>query len=77
MMNSDMQTPPTAMPIINEPYRSENTVMATTPTNNTRKPILIIKSPENSSKTVSRNVRFLPEVSTDDDQVIPCRIFLS
>ena len=78
MMNRDIQSPPTAiLKIINQPYNIENTLMATTTTNNTRKPILIIRSPENSSKPPSRNVRFEPEIVTDDDQVIPSSIFSS
>jgi hypothetical protein len=78
MMNCDTQSPPTAiLKIINQPYNYENTLMATTSTSTTKKPILIIRSPENSSKTSSRNVRFGPENTTDDDQVIPSRIFPS
>ncbi len=49
--------------------------MATTSTNNTKKPILIIRSPENSSKITSRNVRFGPEIIAEDEQVIPWRTF--
>jgi hypothetical protein len=78
MMNSNMQSSPTAMlKNIKQPYRSENRIMATTSTNNIKKPILVIKSPENSSKTTSRNVRFVPEIIADDEQVIPSRIFSS
>jgi hypothetical protein len=78
MMNRDIQSPPTAiLKIINQPYNTENTLMATTTTNNAKKPILIIRSPENSSKPTSRNVRFEPEIVTDDDQVIPSSIFSS
>ena len=68
MMNSDLQSPPAAiLKIIN----SENTLMATTSASSTKKPILITRSPENSAKTPSRNVRFEPEIITDNDQVIP------
>ena len=49
--------------------------MATTSTNHTKKPILIIRSPENSSKTIARNVRFVPEILDDNEQVILQRIF--
>ncbi|CAF1369622.1 unnamed protein product [Rotaria magnacalcarata] len=42
--------------------------MATTSTSTTKKPILIIKSPEYPSKSSSRNVRFVPEITADDDQ---------
>ncbi|CAF3377275.1 unnamed protein product [Rotaria socialis] len=42
--------------------------MATTSTSTTKKPILIIKSPEYPSKSSSRNVRFVPEITVDDDQ---------
>ncbi len=75
-MNSNMQSSPTAIvKNIHQTYRSENRIMATTSTNNIKKPILIIRSPENSSKTTSRNVHFLPEIIVDDEQVIPWRIF--
>jgi hypothetical protein len=39
-------------------------------TSNTKKPILIIRSPENSSKTIARNVRFVSENLDDNEQVI-------
>lgn len=76
MMNNNIQSSPTVMlKNIHQLYRSENRIMTTTSTNNTKKPILIIRSSENSSKTTSRNVRFVSEILPDDEQVIPSRIF--
>jgi len=68
-----MQSSPTAIVknIHQTLYRSEKRIMATTSINNIKKLVLIIRSPENSS----RNVRFVPEIIIDDEQVIPSRIF--
>jgi hypothetical protein len=72
MMNSNMQSSPTAIvKNIHQTYRLEKRIMATTSINNIKKPVLSIRSPENSS----RNVRFVPEIIVDDEQVIPSRIF--
>lgn len=72
MKNHNMQSSPTVRirKNIYETSKSEKRIMATTSTNNTKKPILIIRSPENSSKTIARNVRFVPEILDDNKQVI-------
>lgn len=60
---------------INQTYRLENIIMATTSTNIKKKPILVIKSPENSSKSSSsRNVRFVPDIKINDEEVSLLRI---
>lgn len=46
-------------------------------TNLTKKPILIIRSAENPSKTSTRNVHFPPDISDDAEQVIPQRFLPS
>ena len=71
MRNSNRQSSPTArLENIKQTSISKNKIMATTSsTTNIKKPILITRSSENSSKTPSRNVRFGPEIILDDEQV--------
>lgn len=49
--------------------------MATALTNTPIKPILVIKSPQNSSKPSLRNVHFVPDILVNDEKVILSRIF--
>ncbi|CAF3173883.1 unnamed protein product [Rotaria sp. Silwood2] len=73
MNNNNIQSPPPTvkLKIINQPYRSNNTTMSTASANTiTRKPILIIKSPDSStSKSITRNVHFLPDIIVNDNQI--------